>query len=98
MDCSQVPEIFLNITQEVAIHLKYAYESLMYYEQHSSNRSRPKVREQTEEFDQNDSLYSKSEAKSIAEISAKYLKIIVESDQDILFFIILECPQITVSI
>ena len=84
--------------QEIALHLKYAYESLLQFET-LSNRSRPKSRDlQGPDLESNDSLYSKNEAKSIAEISAKLLKVLVDSDQDVLVFIVMESSETTVSL
>ena len=42
-------------------------------------------------------LYSLSEAKTLVEISGKFLKACIESDTEVLTFIVLECPSATVS-
>ena len=42
-------------------------------------------------------LYSLSEARTLVEISGKFLKACIESETEVLTFIVLECPSATVS-
>ena len=42
-------------------------------------------------------LYSLSEARTLVEISGKFLKACIESDTEVLTYIVLECPSATVS-
>ena len=74
-----MPESLLSIVQQVTLHLRYAYESL--------KRSRSKV--------QDELIYSKSEAQTIAEFSAKWIKSI--ANPEVIIFIIMECPDLIVS-
>lgn len=90
----EVPEILLNIMQEISTHLKYGYESLMTHESsHESSERRSRSQGSTDSME---CLYSKKEAKSIAEFSAKFIKCAIESDKDVLLFVVLECPMLTV--
>ena len=91
--------MFLNILQEVSIHLKYAYESLLEESGHSNSRSRSKMKKHTSEMGASDSLYSKSEAKTIAELSAKIIKSAIDAgdvDGEVILFIVIESPEIIV--
>ena len=38
-------------------------------------------------------LYSLSEARTLVELSGKFLKACIESDTEVLTFTVLECPQ-----
>ena len=91
--------MFLNILQEVSIHLKYGYESLLEESGHNNSRSRSKMKQHTSEMGPSDSLYSKSEAKTIAELSAKIIKSAIETgdvDGEVILFIVIESPEIIV--
>ena len=85
--------MFVNTLQEISIHLKYAYESLLEESNQNSARSRQKTKD-IKDAAELDALYSKSEAKNIAEISAKIIKSSIESgdgDGEVIFFIVVEC-------
>ncbi len=82
--------MLLLLLQEISIHLKYAFESLLGDEQRNKrSRSRSTSHEEI-----SDCLYSVNEAKSIAELTAKVIKSLVDSDTTL--FIVMECPQVTV--
>ena len=92
--------MFVNILQEISIHLKYAYESLLEESNQNSARSRQKTKD-IKDAAELDALYSKSEAKNIAEISAKIIKSSIESgdgDGEVIFFIVVESPETIVRI
>jgi hypothetical protein len=91
--------MFVNILQEISIHLKYAYESLLEESNQNSARSREKTKDK--DAAELDALYSKSEATNIAEISAKIIKSSIESgdgDGEVIFFIVVESPETIVRI
>ena len=90
--------MFVNTLQEISIHLKYAYESLLEESNQNSARSRQKTKD-IKDAAELDALYSKSEAKNIAEISAKIIKSSIESgDGEVIFFIVVESPETIVRI
>ena len=90
--------MFVNVLQEISIHLKYAYESLLEESNQNSARSRQKTKD-IKDAAELDALYSKSEAKNIAEISAKIIKSSIESgDGEVIFFIVVESPETIVRI
>ena len=95
----KVPEIILNIFQEISLHLKYAYESLIENTGQSNTRSRSKLKHDEEEHEEINALYSKSEAKTIAEVSSTIIKSAIDSDADgdVICFLVMESPETIVS-
>ena len=82
------------------MHLKYAYESLIETTGQSNARSRSKLKHDEEEHEEMNALYSKSEAKTIAEVSSTIIKSAIESgdtDGDVICFLVMESPETIVS-
>ena len=82
------------------MHLKYAYESLIEKTGHNNTRSRSKHKHEVEEQEEMNALYSKSEAKTIAEVSSTIIKSAIESgdaDGDVICFLVMESPETIVS-
>ena len=75
---------------EITLHLKYAYEAICYHEGHKRSRVKAKNLEDLP-------LYSLSEARTLADLSAKYLKANLDSGTEIKTLIVLECSETTVS-
>ena len=76
---------------EITLHLKYAYEAICYHEGHKRSREKAKNLEDLP-------LYSLLEARTLADLSAKFLKANLDSGTDIKTLIVLECSETTVSI
>ena len=79
--------------------MKYVYECLEKTGP-NDNRSRSKLKHQVEDHDEINALYSKSEAKTIAEVSSIIIKSTIESgdtDGDVICFLVMESPETIVS-
>ena len=89
----------MTILHQIALHLKYAYEAIWHFEGQGRSRSMTSTGQDSNEDDDDDEpiLYSLSEARTLVEISGKFLKACIESDTEVLTFIVLECPSATVS-
>ena len=81
--------MLLSTVQQIVLHLKYAYESLHESEKRARSSSKAKL--------STDLIYSKSEAQNVAELSAKLIKSMI-TDSEVTIFIIMECPELTVSV
>jgi hypothetical protein len=95
--------VFVSTMHQVTKHLKYAYETMSWNEGNKRSRSRGgkpsgnSSRDKSQkEAESTDPLYSTGEAKTIAELSAKLIKSVIDSGPDVLTFVILECPETTV--
>ena len=75
----------MSILHQISLHLKYAYEAIWHHDSQKMSQ-----------VEDEPTLYSLSEARTLAELSGKLLKACLDSDKEVLTFIVLKCTKATV--